>query len=395
MKPTCRKYFDEGVDVLRVANIIEEAKVGGPQIRMVRVAKQLTANVYTHIIMPRENSEMFRKMCEEEGIRYSTLALSRITKRLTVALRYVFNFPAEVVRLRREFLRFRIDLVHISGGSWQYKGFFAAKLTGIPVIWHLNDTFMPAILRTIFRFLSRFADGFIFSSYRTRKYYGSKHILSSPNRVIPAPVDASHFDPNTRYEGDEDLIESWDDDIIVGTVANINPIKDLETLIHAATSIVSSDTRIRFVVLGRVFENQQSYHRQLLSIIQDMNIDNVEFVGARSDVRPVLARFDIYVCCSRAESSPVSVWEAMSMGKPVVSTDVGDVARHIQCGESGYIGAVGDYSNMAVQIEKLAADEGLRLRLGKTARLKSHSFAPEKISSLTSDLYREVLRVNK
>jgi glycosyltransferase involved in cell wall biosynthesis len=378
---------------MRVANIIEEGKVGGPQIRMVRVAKQLPAYMHTHIIMPRDNSEVFREICEEAGIRYSALVLSCITKRWSVALRYVFNFPIEVFRLRRELIRYKIDLVHISGGSWQYKGFFAAKVTGIPVIWHLNDTSTPVILRALFRFLSRFADGFIFSSYRTREHYESVRILDSPNRIIPAPVDPDRFDSRVRYSGDEELIKSWNDDIIVGTVANVNPIKDLDTFIRAAAILKESVAGIRFVVLGTIFENQQSYYRRLLRDILERNIDNIEFVGGRSDVRPILSRFDIYVCSSRAESSPISVWEAMAMGKPVVSTSVGDVPRHIRCDDSGYIVAVGDHSRMAENISKLALDERLRTKFGATALLESRNFAPDKISRLTADLYLEVFRV--
>ena len=48
---------------------------------------------------------------------------------------------------------------------------------------------------------------------------------------------------------------------------------------------------------------------------------NIYFINSRRDVRPLLKRFDIYVCSSDNEASPLSVWEAMSMKKPIVSTD--------------------------------------------------------------------------
>ena len=75
--------------------------------------------------------------------------------------------------------------------------------------------------------------------------------------------------------------------------------------------------------------------------------------GARQDVRPLLKRFDVYVCTSKAESSPISVWEAMSMAKPIVSTDVGDVSLYIKNGENGFIVPVEDNLLLAKCVQKI------------------------------------------
>ena len=40
-----------------------------------------------------------------------------------------------------------------------------------------------------------------------------------------------------------------------------------------------------------------------------------------------LVASDLYICTSKFEASPVAVWEAMSVGLPVISTDVGDLKR--------------------------------------------------------------------
>lgn len=46
---------------MRIANIVEEGKVGGPQVRIVMVAYALKERVETTVIMPVENSEVFRQ----------------------------------------------------------------------------------------------------------------------------------------------------------------------------------------------------------------------------------------------------------------------------------------------------------------------------------------------
>ena len=193
---------------MRIAKIIEEGKLGGPQVRMVRVAAALKGRAETLIFMPYENSGPFRALCAESGVPYLALPLTHITKEWTVALRYLFFFVFEVLRLRRELKRRKFDLVHVSGGSWQYKGLIAAKLAGLPVVWHLNDTSMPRLIRCIFRALAPYADGFIFTSQRTLEYYGVCLGRDRPQYVIPPPIDPVHFDPCQQYDGDEDLIAS-------------------------------------------------------------------------------------------------------------------------------------------------------------------------------------------
>lgn len=93
----------------------------------------------------------------------------------------------------------------------------------------------------------------------------------------------------------------------------------------------------------------------------------MHFIGARSDVRPALKQFDKYIC-SVAESSPVSVWEEMAMARPVVSTDVGGVARHARDGEAGFIVPVEDDAAMADKIAQLLGTPARRIEMGAAAR---------------------------
>ena len=150
---------------------------------------------------------------------------------------------------------------------------------------------------------------------------------------------------------------------------------------------------LRVVVIGPVYPNQQTLHAELGELARSLGLsDSIEWVGGRADVRPLLGRFDVYVCSSLAESSPVSVWEAMSMARPVVSTDVGDVSLHLTDGESGFIVPVGDDAAMADRIGALLADEALRKRFGARAReTVIREFSPAKIADKTLALYQRVL----
>ena len=102
-----------------------------------------------------------------------------------------------------------------------------------------------------------------------------------------------------------------------------------------------------------------------------MGIKNFFFLGARSDVRPLLKAMNIYVCSSKNESSPLSLWEAMSMEKAIISRDVGDVKAFIENGINGFVSATDDEIELtAKNLKKLIEDPHLRDKLGKSAREK-------------------------
>ncbi len=352
---------------LRVANIIEEGKLGGPQVRIANVACALKNKVETTVVLPRANSKSFLARLDEYHIPYKTFNLSRITKELGVALRYLLFSWYEVLQLARYFRKEKFDIIHVSGGSWQYKGVFAGKLAGRKVIWHLNDTYTPWFIRKFFSLCSWLPDGYIFASKRTREYYSPLIPEGKSGFVIPAPVDTAMFDSSQSYQGD-DVINKWTGKFVIGTVANINPVKGLDIFIKAAAEINTNVAEVCFVVVGSIYEKQREYFDELKSLCVELGVENIDFVGSRSDVRPLLQRFDAYVCSSRNESSPIAVWEAMAMGKLVVSTDVGDVPLYIQNGENGFVVGAGDWQAMAERIMYLIKHDNLWSRFRADAR---------------------------
>jgi len=354
--------------MIRVANIIEEAKLGGPQIRIANVAHALKGHIETTVILPRQNSNRFRAKLDALDVSYKVLSLSRITKEFVPACCYLCFSLFEIVRLVHYLLKQRYDIIHISGGAAQYKGLIAGKLTGTKSVWHLNDTSMPWVIRRIFSLFSSLPDAYIYASKRTQKYYSP--MINSGKRwyVIPAPVDTKIFSPQLKIRGDEALTNKWVGKTVIGTTANISPTKGLEDFIKAAATLNGQCKDLVFIVVGEIFGRQHTYYKKLLDLCNQLSVDNLFFVGGRDDVRSVIQRFDIYVCTSLAESSPISVWEAMSMGKPVVSADVGDVSKYVINGQNGFITDGHDEVSLANRVNTLISDEVMRKEFGRKSR---------------------------
>lgn len=353
---------------IRVANVIEEGKLGGPQIRIYSVAEALADEVNTLVVMPKQNSELFQLQCRNRGVKFAVLPLNRITKEISVAIRYILFFPFEVFLLATLLKRSGCALVHVSGGAWQYKGILAGWLARKKVVWHLNDTTMPKLFRALFKLFCPLADTLIYASERSRDYYGTLVPAGKPSFIVPAPVDTAHYDPARDYGQDMAETFDWKDKTIVATVANINPVKGLDMLIRTAAQVKALRPDILFLVIGPVHKNQSQLAADLKAMCLQLGADNVLFIGGRSDTRALLQRADIYICSSYAESSPLAVWEAMGMAKPVVSTDVGDVPLYVTLGQSGVIVPVGDDEAMAHAVCSLADDPDRRSQYGTAAR---------------------------
>jgi glycosyltransferase involved in cell wall biosynthesis len=220
----------------------------------------------------------------------------------------------------------------------------------------------------VFGIVARFfADGFIVASDRTRQYYLSGNSLGHrPTMEIQAPVDVSRFD-RQQVTPALDVVEFGCP--VLTTVGNVNHYKGLETFVRMAHRLNQLVTKpVAFAIVGPVFDNQQAYYDGLVRLCRELGVDNVHFLGFRNDVREILKASAVYICSSNFEASPISIWEAMAMGMPIVSTDVGDVRDILEQNECGRVVDVADHEQLASHAAELLGDASLRERMGLRAR---------------------------
>ncbi len=353
--------------MLRVANVVEEGRYGGPQARIAAVAEKLKEKgIETVVVFPEKDTDVFYRKLAEKGIRTRRLSLHRLTRQTSHLVRYFVFFVPEVFSLFRLFRKGDFDLIHMNG-SYQIKSAIAGKIAGVPVVWHLNDTSTLPAIKKAFVLAARYcADGFIVAGKRVYDYYIRGSVLDrKPFVEIHAPVNTDVFDPDA-VERDERI--SSREGIKILTVANINPLKGLEFFIDMAHYLSLKYRNLSFFVGGAVYDSQKSYYESLIEQAESRNLSNVVFLGRLDDVASALKSADICVFASISEASPTSVWEAMAMGKAVVATDVGSVSQYVEDGRSGFIVPTRDAESLAGRVELLINDPVLRERMGREAR---------------------------
>jgi glycosyltransferase involved in cell wall biosynthesis len=190
-------------------------------------------------------------------------------------------------------------------------------------------------------------------------------IINIPVYEIQAPVDSAFFNPVAERGIDMHFLKKSGLNIV--SVGNINPLKGYEYFIKMAAAL--KDNRdLNFYIVGPELKSQRRYYRKLVNMKKDLGVENLYFYGMSDSIYNILLETDVYVCCSISEASPTSVWEAMSMAKPVLCTDVGDVALMLKDGESGFIVPCGDVDLLVERLKILVKDSEVRKQFGEKAR---------------------------
>ncbi len=104
--------------------------------------------------------------------------------------------------------------------------------------------------------------------------------------------------------------------------------------------------------------------------------DSVRFTGVlpKSQWHKLSEDYDIFINTTNVDNTPVSVMEAMALGLPVVSTNVGGLPYLIEDGEDGLLVEPDDADAFAMAIEALIGNPAKAVSLSRRARRKAESF---------------------
>jgi glycosyltransferase involved in cell wall biosynthesis len=161
-----------------------------------------------------------------------------------------------------------------------------------------------------------------------------------------------------------------EDDLVAGSVANITPQKGLEGFIAASERVRAIEPRARFILLGREMETQERYAKEIRGAARRAS---VEIRDPTDDVRLLLHALDVFLLTSvpRSEGISTTVLEAMSVGLPVVSTDVGSLREVVETGVTGIVVPPNDDQSLAEATLRLTRDPNVRLEMGVVARKRA------------------------
>jgi glycosyltransferase involved in cell wall biosynthesis len=172
----------------------------------------------------------------------------------------------------------------------------------------------------------------------------------------------------------------------VAVVANLHPYKGHARLLRAMRVVRAKLPDARLVVVGAGVERAS-----LEQLVDDLGLQSVVgFAGQVDDPRPFVRDAHVVALTSDHEGFPNALLEAMAMGRPVVASRVGGIPELVRDGLDGFL-TTADPGQIGARLIDLLGDEGLRARMGRSARRRAESFGWDRVVRETEAVYRDVL----
>ena len=302
-----------------------------------------------------------------------------------------------VIQLIKFCRKEKFDILHAHSSKAGFLGRIAAYIARVPVIIFSVHGFSftpenPSILKKIFMaiefFCGKISSKVICVSEKDMEFAVKEKILAS-DRVssIANGVDFERFSHGSR-EKIRNEFHFDEKKIVVGMVTRLVDAKGCRELIESAHTLSNKYPELRFLLVGEGPDDEK-YHK----MVQEFGIKDVFILtGLRDDIPDILAGIDIFALPSYTEALPYAIIEAMSAGKPVITTTVGGIPELINDGVEGFLITPKDLSALSEKIEILTNDENLRNRFGVAAESKiRENYFLEKTVNMTTSLYRNIL----
>ncbi len=291
-----------------------------------------------------------------------------------------------VARLVRYIREHQIDVVHTHTVRTNLVGRLAARLTGVPVVTHVHSSPLhewenPLKSRLnwrVERLTRRWTVRFICVSRYLRDQLLSEGVPAERIAVISNGLEPEWFCSSDRSGARQEKgrlcrrLGVSRDARLVAMVAWFRPLKGVETFLEALAQLEGAlpDEEVVGLLVGGFASKR--YRRRVDEQIYRLGLTGRVFALGFQEaegVRAILKVCDVAVLPShRPEGLPISLLEAMALGKPVIATAVGGIPEVVQDEETGLLISPGDGQALTRALLRILKDLKLALRLGPTAR---------------------------
>ncbi len=282
--------------------------------------------------------------------------------------------PRPLLSLIRLIVSRRIDLLHLYGNKSILLGRLAGRLTGTPVIAHVQDMGRMAWhVRVLHRLTAELTDSALAVS-RAADEYATDHlgIRRRRVRVLHSGIVAREF-TDVHVGARRELRRAFgipEDAPVIGVTSQLGPDKGHDTLLRAMRIVVDRLPQARLLIAGEGVERSRLEAR-----LDQLGLkEAVVLAGFRRDVPEVLAAIDVFVFPALRDALAFSLLEAMAAGKPIVATRVGGVPEAITHEVHGLLVPPGEFEPLAFALHRLLLDKALQARFSRRARRRAADF---------------------
>ena len=367
-------------NILNIVYIITRSDVlGGASVHLLDLAKgMINQGHQVHILVG--GTGTFTDELKKNNINFNSL---KHLKREISLVHDLLGFW----EIKKYLKQLNPDIVHCHSSKAGLLGRLVAKSLNLPVVftahgWAFTEGISSKkqkIYSSLERFLAKASDHIITVSEYDRQH-GFKYDVGSPEIVeiihngvpdIKIPNYIKNFDPIVK------LI----------MVARFEDPKDQYFLIQALCKLpLQLNWKIDFLGEGPNLQKCKN-------LVNKNNLGNkVIFHGQSIKVKEFLNDADIFILISNYEGFPLTILEAMSVGLPIIASDVGGVKESVQS-TNGYLIPRGDLNTLVESLKDLIVDKNLRQQIGQGSReLYENLFSFNIMLKKTLNVYNTVLK---
>jgi len=302
-----------------------------------------------------------------------------------------------LISLVRLFRREKPQIVHTHSSKAGILGRWAARIAGVPVIFHtvhgfgFND-FQRPLVKKIYIWLERITAKIttkivVVSHANAEK--GEKHgVFKRGDWILcRAAISVSEF---MQLEPRRLKLAEWgipDGRLVVGMIACLKPQKSPVDFVDVAAAVLKQNPQVHFVLAG-----DGELRPQVECRIQEHGIAaHFTLLGWQKDMPEVYRNLDVVVLTSLWEGLPCVFSEAMAGDLPIVATNVDGAREAIVHGENGFLHEPHDIEGMAKSVLGLLQDPELRHTMGKRGESRVMEFDISTSVENLESAYRECL----
>ena len=299
--------------------------------------------------------------------------------------------PFLVVQLIRYLKKYQFDVIHTHLFHADIYGTLAAKLVGFQPIISTKHGFNPWRSQPLYAFLDRVAAVYqqqliVISQAIGKWLVDVEGLPESKMQVVHYAIDIDKFCGNRQST--EELLTIPRP--IIGTVTRLLHQKGVHVLLDAFAKCLENYPTASLVIVGDGVERARLEARaRTLGVAA-----RTHFLGyaAHPKLSAIARAFDIFAFPTFGEGFGLVLLEAMTLGKPVVASNVMAIPEIAIEGETGLLVPPNDSNSLSQALLKLMSDPNLCQQLGRAGRQRvEREFTVESMVQKTIRVYEDVL----